>query len=164
MMWMNSYEISEALVRFENHPVLSKAARLLDMLREETDNHSDGWHSWPRPARAAERLMVLLKSGRGTEQDLKLAVRPIKAFLTRYGNKFGLDVRAILGTLENKPAPAKTDVSFDLHVWIQPEDENMHALFTISEQPTGTFCQLDIDGAVAWFRDLLEEKASFTGD
>jgi len=80
MMWMNSYEISEALVRFENHPVLSKAARLLDMLREETDNHSDGWHSWPRPARAAERLMVLLKSGRGTEQDLKLAVRPIKAF------------------------------------------------------------------------------------
>lgn len=40
----------------------------------------------------------------------------------------------------------------------------MHALFTISEQPTGTFCQLDIDGAVAWFRDLLEEKASFTGD
>lgn len=94
-MFMNQSEIEEALARHRNHPVLSKATRLLYDLMDLANNISDGWCYWPKPCRAAKKLQEMIKNYENakrasyppvvepTEADLKKAVVPIKAFLTR---------------------------------------------------------------------------------
>jgi hypothetical protein len=52
--------------------------------------------------------------------------------------------------------PKKEDREFDLHVWITPETEDMQALVTISGN--GSCHGMPIDGAVGWFRDLLQQE------
>jgi hypothetical protein len=96
-MWMNEYEIEEAVDRFEvtDTPNLGKAARVLSNLRDWTNANSDGWPYWQKPARAATRLMDLLNRARVerwyvdshdvTAAELAKALTPIKAFLTRQG-------------------------------------------------------------------------------
>ncbi|HEX9085916.1 MAG TPA: hypothetical protein VF867_00130 [Arthrobacter sp.] len=95
MTWMNEYEVERAVARFgEDTPYLRRGARVLYSLMEWTNSHSDGWPYWQKPARAANKLMGVLASAsntpRGgevdiTDADLKKALSPIKAFLTRQG-------------------------------------------------------------------------------
>lgn len=95
-MWMNEWDIERALDTFSetDTPNLLYGAQVLDKLREWTDSNSDGWAFWPKPAKAASRLSgilydALVKEMHGltdiTDQELRSACRPVKAFLTRHG-------------------------------------------------------------------------------
>lgn len=91
-MWMNEYDIEEAL-RLTAHfelPNKRRAAEVLDRLKDWTNRNSDGWPYWQKPARAANKLMELIDltavrrtSEDCTEAELRRALVPIKAFLTR---------------------------------------------------------------------------------
>lgn len=83
MLFMNRWEIAEACHRHASHPWLSRATVVLAELMRIADDVSDGWAYWPKPARAARKLMELIKSGDATEAQLKAACSPIKAFMTR---------------------------------------------------------------------------------
>ena len=61
---MNRPEIDQAVDRLTSELVhspagliLARAVTFLKGLQEETDNHSDGWSSWPLPGHAAAQLM-----------------------------------------------------------------------------------------------------------
>lgn len=92
-MWMNEYEVDEAVDRFHRTgtPNLLAAAQALQALVDWTNENSDGWPYWQKPARAARRLMELLQSVDRWEPqdvlaaDVRAAVKPIRAFLTRQG-------------------------------------------------------------------------------
>lgn len=91
-MWMNEHEVEEALRRFDDDtPNLREGAQVLDRLVRWTNNNSDGWPYWPKPARAANTLMGLLGGADRFDpkdisgRQLALALRPIKSFLTRQG-------------------------------------------------------------------------------
>lgn len=100
MRFMNTYEIDEARARYAAHPVLGPATSTLANLRDAADLNSDGWCYWPKPARAAAKLMELIERD-GTARwrfdderedatvgELKKACSPIKAFRTRSGLQF----------------------------------------------------------------------------
>lgn len=94
MRFMNTYEIDDARDRWRDHPILGPATQTLANLRDVANQNSDGWCYWPKPARAANKLMELIE-GDGTwdarygdradltKVGLKAAYRPIRAFLTR---------------------------------------------------------------------------------
>lgn len=91
-MWVNEYEAATLLnnARFEEKPYATDGAMILDRLIEWTNTHSDGWPYWQKPARAADRLIVLLyendRKNDGediTAADLRKALTPIKAFITK---------------------------------------------------------------------------------
>jgi MoxR-like ATPase len=96
MKFMNEYDIERARRDFRGHPALAPAVETLDNLRRCANANSDGWAYWPKPARAAAKLMELLE-GNGTNEarefirhnttaaQVRVAYRPIKAFLTRAG-------------------------------------------------------------------------------
>ena len=95
MRYMNDYDIERAVERRANHPTLGPATRTLYNLMRCANENSDGWHSWPKPARAASRLMEIIEGdGRyesvyGAREDVtpaqvRAAYTPIKAFLTRH--------------------------------------------------------------------------------
>jgi hypothetical protein len=95
MRFMSDWEIDEVTEMYAGHPVLGPATRTLAALRDAADANSDGWAYWPKPVRAAARLMELIerdgtyqyKSGidrpDATAEELKAALRPVKAFRTR---------------------------------------------------------------------------------
>lgn len=91
MRFMNDYDIEQARRRFtgESMPNRLALALIVDHLRDWADYNSDGWAYWPKPVRAAARAMEHIDSTtfRVTEDisdaELRAAVRPIKAFLTR---------------------------------------------------------------------------------
>lgn len=94
MLFMNEMEIDDAAERWNGHPILGPATRTLSQLRDETNRMSDGWHSWPKPCRAARKLQELIRRADHrritadedidiTLDDLKKAYSPIKAFCTR---------------------------------------------------------------------------------
>jgi hypothetical protein len=95
MNFMNEYEIDEAVDRFRDDPILGPASQTLANLRTLANRNSDGWAYWPKPARAANKLMLLLQDARrprdhrdphaATAAQLRAAYSPIKAFLTRSG-------------------------------------------------------------------------------
>lgn len=105
MMFMNQWDIEDAgrharLMAEEGYdvPNLITAADALHALMRWTNDNSDGWHVWPKPTRAAKRLMELLDNPErrrnwmnGVEVEdisdaaLKAALTPIKALLTRQG-------------------------------------------------------------------------------
>ncbi len=90
-MWMNRYEIEEAVHRYARHEVLGPATRFLYRLMEETDNNSDGWCHWPAPGRAAAKLQELIQSpSTATIAKFHASLRPIKSFYTRRGNAAGM--------------------------------------------------------------------------
>lgn len=112
-MWMNQIEITGAFRSRHDCPNVSRGVRLLHRLMESVNSQSDGWHSWPAPARAADKLMVLLKtagnlqygtSGTITDAQLRAAISPIRRMVTvqdkkqkGFGNKgFQFDVDAAL--------------------------------------------------------------------
>jgi hypothetical protein len=94
-MWMSEYEIEEMLRFTAIHelPVARRGAEVLARLMGWTNTVSDGWPYWAKPSRSAAKLMTLLdttyrahyRGGHGdiSEEDLKKAITPIKAFLTR---------------------------------------------------------------------------------
>jgi len=96
-MWMNEYDIERMLNLFDpaEVPNLAKAAKTLDHFATWTNANSDGWAHWPKPAKAATKIMDLLQNAsvqayNGTlrdasDADLKRALTPIKSFLTRQG-------------------------------------------------------------------------------
>lgn len=100
MLFMNTYEIEEALRRHVDHPVLGPATQQLAELEEWTNRNSDGWAYWPKPCRAAAALQTLIQQGDAAERGevvapvtpaaYKAALRPIKAFRTRQGADFAL--------------------------------------------------------------------------
>jgi hypothetical protein len=98
--FMNAWEIEDALERYAGHPILGPATVTLHNLMFWTNCNSDGWAYWPKPARAAARLMELITpdgSGRFytddqrrdiTEAEYLKALIPIKAFKTRHKADF----------------------------------------------------------------------------
>jgi hypothetical protein len=101
-MFANVYDIHRYQQRFNaatGLPNLGKAADNLAALAEWTNDNSDGWAYWPKPSRAGQRLMALLSDAERRERDswstgrmdditaddLKAALTPVKAFLTRQG-------------------------------------------------------------------------------
>jgi hypothetical protein len=96
MMFYNEWDIDMALQRFGGGDTLylHRAAIVLDRLARWADRNSDGWAYWPKPARAAKRLMELLSSADRwdpadvPESEVQRALIPVKAFLTRQGTTF----------------------------------------------------------------------------
>jgi hypothetical protein len=99
MRFMNDFEIDGTVRRFVDHPVLGPATRTIANLRDWANANSDGWAYWPKPARAAAKLMELIE-GDGTWEAIRTAdervtpaayrkaLAPIKAFRTRQGADF----------------------------------------------------------------------------
>jgi hypothetical protein len=96
MRFMNEFDISEAARRWGDHPVLGPAVCTLQSVYDAANRCSDGWAYWPKPARAAARLMELIERdgtahfifdserADATVAELKAAYRPLKSFRTRY--------------------------------------------------------------------------------
>lgn len=109
---MNAAEIEWVASRQHTCPNVRKGVQLLLRLVEAVNAQSDGWAYWHAPSRSCQKLEDLLKTAgnlqhgtRGTiaEADLKKAITPIRAMVTRqkklqakYGNKFEFDVDAAL--------------------------------------------------------------------
>lgn len=92
--FMNDYDIETAVRQHtrDSNPNRLAAALVIRNLAEWADSVSDGWCYWPKPVRAAQRLIDLtdLPTNRGphadcTDAELAAAVRPVKALLTRQG-------------------------------------------------------------------------------
>lgn len=100
MRFMNAWGIEEARSRYFLHPVLGPATATLFNLMEWANQNSDGWAYWPKPARAAKKLMELIERDGtsrwrfddertdATQAEYKAALRPIKAFRTRQAADF----------------------------------------------------------------------------
>ncbi len=102
-MFMNEYEVEEMFLRAKNDntPNRERGATILYNLMQWTNRNSDGWAYWPKPSRAARRLMEVLSKGDHvryvvpiwpedrpediSSEELKAGLAPIKAFLTRMG-------------------------------------------------------------------------------
>lgn len=97
MRFMNDYDIELARRRFDAFPNLALGVQVIDNLRQWADANSDGWHSWPKPCRAASKLIDLIEDEQNIkdwangvltdidEKELARAIIPIKSFLTRHG-------------------------------------------------------------------------------
>jgi hypothetical protein len=95
MRFMNEYEIDASALRWSDHPVLGPATATLQNLMVAANENSDGWAYWPKPCRAAAGLQELVERANlarlrfdreysePTAEDLKRALRPVKAFRTR---------------------------------------------------------------------------------
>lgn len=100
MRYMNHWDIEEAGARYHGHPLLGPATQTLANLAEWTDRNSDGWAYWPKPCRAAGRLMEMIRRDGTwryvndderadvTVAEYRAALKPIKAFRTRQGADF----------------------------------------------------------------------------
>jgi|SRR5687767_5331470 len=104
MMFMNEWEIENAVRHYREHPVLGPATRTLENLMVATNQNSDGWAYWPKPCRAAAKLQTLIQCNPGsgyryyddaredaTVAKLKEAYRPLKSFRTRSGLDFEIE-------------------------------------------------------------------------
>ena len=98
MKFMNDYDIFQAARRYGNGetPNRYKAALIVGQLADWANRNSDGWAYWPKPARAASKLMGYIESTAYpeyerrqhedmTDEELTVALRPIKTFLTKHG-------------------------------------------------------------------------------
>jgi hypothetical protein len=102
MQFANEHEIEFWCERFRADPVLAAAAETLRSLKDAVNGCSDGWPYWQAPARSAQTLVGRLADADRADRraaphgltaaDLDRAYRPIKAFRTRYGAKYGFDV------------------------------------------------------------------------
>jgi N12 class adenine-specific DNA methylase/superfamily I DNA/RNA helicase len=106
MRFMNDMDIEQAVQRWQDHPVLGPASRTLASIEAWADASSDGWATWPLPARAANRLMTLIERD-GTYQyqadtvradatpaALRAAYTPLKSFRTRHNADFTIEEAA----------------------------------------------------------------------
>lgn len=97
MIYMNDFDIEEAVRRWESNPVLSRATRFLSAHAEQTNLHSDGWAHWSAPVKAAKNLQELIQRGdpSTTESAYLKALTPIKAFYTKRGKAAGMEFPVI---------------------------------------------------------------------
>lgn len=105
--WMNRFDIEEASDKHKNDKgALGKAVKFLHDFMEEVDAHSDGWPYWRLPAHAALKLETLIQNPEtATEDKLRAALSPIRAFYTRHGSAAGMKFPEInLVSSEKKPA------------------------------------------------------------
>jgi hypothetical protein len=106
MNFMNDYDLDNAVSRFTRatKPNRLGLALVVRALAEETNWVSDGWHSWPKPCRAAARAISLIESRTYreneeqertdiTDAEFRAAVTPIKSFLTRHAHVYNADRR-----------------------------------------------------------------------
>lgn len=116
MTWINEYEVEEVAEKFhdaDETPNLHRGAQILLRLMRWTNNNSDGWPYWQKPANAASKLMDLLHAHRRdwavvdiSTQELTKALSPIKAFLTKQGVDHAL-------ILDDPPPPPKPEPVVD---------------------------------------------------
>lgn len=98
MLWMNEYDVEDAMRQFAGDEVMGPATMTLYHLMDWTNHNSDGWPYWQKPSRAAASLMTLITGEQNrvrrrdprdpqgpTAADVRKAYTPIKAFLTRQG-------------------------------------------------------------------------------
>lgn len=99
MLYMNTWEIDQNRQTWRRHSLLGPATQTLANLRDAADANSDGWAYWPKPARAARKLIQLINGENQqvrwnearpdvTLASLRAAYAPIKAFRTRTGIQF----------------------------------------------------------------------------
>jgi hypothetical protein len=100
MRYMNDYDIARAQQRWGTHPILGPALETLGNLVVWTNLNSDGWAYWPKPCRAAAKLMEMIeRDGTSryafdeeradvTVEEYRAALRPIKAFRTKQDAAF----------------------------------------------------------------------------
>jgi len=106
-MYMNDYDLDIALRRFAQGrtPNRLRLTVVVPNLADWANDNSDGWAYWPKPARAAEKAMLLIQSTTyaenqeqestdATDADVTSALTPIKAFLTRQGVDHSLVIPA----------------------------------------------------------------------
>jgi hypothetical protein len=95
-MFMNDWDLADAHQRFTRSSKPNRLALVMvvDNLREWTDSHSDGWAYWRKARQSAARAISHIESGTYqhdleqedndiTDAEMRAAIRPIKAFLTR---------------------------------------------------------------------------------
>lgn len=98
MRFMNTYDIERAVRLYDPSVTPNRAylARVVSALEDYANENSDGWHMWPKPANACRKAFELLDGGTfpdevrrmeedATDAEVKAALSPIKAFLTRQG-------------------------------------------------------------------------------
>lgn len=92
MIWMNEYEVEEAVRRNGDRPVLGPASQTLANLVEWVNDHSDGWPYWKAPQSASARLQALVQGDRQTswyqheeptKAEYKKALVPLRSFCTK---------------------------------------------------------------------------------
>ena len=89
--FMNEMDVDDALRTHRDDRILGPAVRTLSNLRDCTNQNSDGWAYWPRPQRAAARLIDLIQAATRyndpklpTRGEVRKAYTPIRSFLTRH--------------------------------------------------------------------------------
>jgi len=122
--WMNDYEIQDAQRRFAQDPIIGPVCNFLAAFADEVNSNSDGWHSWPLPAHAASSLMGLVQKAKDnsrnsmpgqvpvTVEDVKKAMAPIKAFMTRRGLKAGMVMPSLVISSKKVAAAKKATALF----------------------------------------------------
>lgn len=167
--WMNEDEIAEAVERFDDPGLdnLRRGAHTLRRLMRWTNENSDGWPYWKKPAAAANKLMELLdtktreQSHRGdgltdiTDAELAKALSPIKAFLTREGVDHSLILEEARGRLTLNDLPGGVN---NPHPGIPAEphtERKLEVTETSADQITIQFDGLEIQ---LWRSSLEEDK------
>ena len=107
MKYMNDYDLTRAVRRFEHTPRRRALALVVSHLAEQTNDVSDGWAYWPKPLRAAAKAIVLIESTTNaanerqeaediTVAEFRKAMRPIKSFLTRHAHVYNSVRREVI--------------------------------------------------------------------
>jgi hypothetical protein len=107
MYFLNSFEVDSRARQFRDDPIMGPATQTLRNLMEWTNTHSDGWAYWPKPVRAAKRLMELIEIAAKLEREsphghgiiwdsVRAAYVPIRTFKTRHGADFEIVTMAQL--------------------------------------------------------------------
>jgi len=91
MFFMNEWDITRAVRENKQDTIKGQMARYLEAFRDEVNEHSDGWSYWKCQVQAAETLMQYVTAHANPDMDdFNKALRPIKSFYTRKGDKAGM--------------------------------------------------------------------------
>ena len=120
MRYMNDYDLAAARSRYGRGQTPNRLALaiVVDNLARETDQVSDGWAYWPKPVRAAARAIELIESTAYpeyerrqlediTDAELRVAVRPIRSFLTRHASIYDAEQRERILRAVDAPTTAE---------------------------------------------------------
>jgi hypothetical protein len=96
---MNEHEIDSAVRKYRPETPSGRAAQFLSDFRHEVNAHSDGWCYWKAPVTASAKLIQFLTGPEDavtrSEKALKVALVPIRSFMTRRGNAAGMTMPKI---------------------------------------------------------------------
>lgn len=158
-MWMNGAEVEQAAERFdaEDTPNLFHGARVLERLMDWTDSNSDGWPYWQKPSNAANKLMDLIQAANRwdpvdiTDAQLRAALSPIKAFLTKQGVEHG--------KILNAPPPAPPP-PVEVTVYLTGDDEGPDLFGVVYDDQDGAMESARENGVRAWSITALLRPAT----